>query len=125
MKSLSWAAIAVVLPMLVVAGGAAQTPTPAAPAENLAFDVVSVKPNTLGPGTPTIMSIQPGGRYTASNVPVTFMITNAYRLQGFQLIGAPGWAASEHFDISAKAPEGVNLQQPPNPDPKAPPVRSS
>jgi uncharacterized protein (TIGR03435 family) len=96
----------------------AQSP---APPDELKFDVVSVKPDTLGPTGPTMFQIQPGGRFTATNVAVTMLINQAYRIQSFQLTGAPSWASTERFDISAKAPDGVNLQTAPSPDPKAPP----
>lgn len=83
------------------------------PAADLQFDVVSVKPDTQGVGGPTMLGIQPGGRFNATNIPLTVLITRAYLIQPFQLIGAPSWASSERFDISAKAPAGVDLTPPP------------
>ena len=67
------------------------------------FEVVSVKPNSGGPG-PTMMRIQAGGRFTATNVTVRNLITNAYRMQPFQIVGGPSWLTSDHFDVIAKAP---------------------
>ncbi|HEX4347017.1 MAG TPA: TIGR03435 family protein [Vicinamibacterales bacterium] len=99
----------------VVVHALAQTPAPSA---NLAFDVVSVKANPQGPGGPVFTRIQPGGRLDATNVPLSMLITQAYRIQPFQLIGAPAWVASDRFDISAKAPQGVELSPTP---PGAPP----
>jgi uncharacterized protein (TIGR03435 family) len=79
----------------------AQTPT-AAPQ----FEVASVKANKSGPG-PQRIGIQPGGRFTATNIPVRDLISIAYGqpqpLANFQIIGGPGWIASDRFDISAKA----------------------
>jgi uncharacterized protein (TIGR03435 family) len=79
------------------------------------FEVASVKPNKSGdPG----MSIttQPGGRYIATNVPVGMLIRNAYQLQESQLVGLPDWAASERFDIAAKAEQDIApTNQKPNP----------
>jgi uncharacterized protein (TIGR03435 family) len=43
-----------------------------------------------------------GGRLTLTNFPLDRVIRWAYRLQGFQLVGA-GWTSSERFDIVAKA----------------------
>jgi len=66
------------------------------------FEVASVKPNTSGDGR-VMIGMQPGGRYTATNVPLRLLIRNAYQLQDFQLVEAPGWIGSERFDIVAKA----------------------
>jgi uncharacterized protein (TIGR03435 family) len=71
-------------------------------AQSYAFEAASVKPaspdNPPGQG----LSRAPGGRFTAVNVPVRFLILYAYQLQGHQLIGAPDWTANERFDIVAK-----------------------
>jgi uncharacterized protein (TIGR03435 family) len=67
-----------------------------------AFEVASVKPNKSGdPNGST--NFQPGGRYTARNMAVRALIREAYRLQGFQIVGGPDWVASDRFDIQAKA----------------------
>src|SRR6476469_2808225 len=83
------------------AGVAAQAPA-AAPQ----FEVASVKPNKSG-GGPMRIGFQPGGRFTATNVPVRDLISMAYGqpqpLPSFQIIGGPGWMASDRFDIVAKA----------------------
>src|SRR5262245_33081242 len=65
------------------------------------FEVASVRPNTSADGKISI-GVQPGGRFNAVNVPLRFLIRNAYRLQDFQIIGAD-WTANEHYDIIAKA----------------------
>jgi uncharacterized protein (TIGR03435 family) len=82
----------------VAAHVAAQESSP----ENLKFEVASVRPNTSGSSSISIQN-QPGGRYTATNVPLRLLIRNAYRIQDSQLSGAPDWVASERFDIVAKA----------------------
>jgi uncharacterized protein (TIGR03435 family) len=79
-----------------VAGVLAQTP--ASPV----FEVASVKPNRSGDGR-TMMQVQPGGRYVATNITVRLLIRNAYQLQDFQISGGPSWLGSDHFDITAKA----------------------
>jgi uncharacterized protein (TIGR03435 family) len=66
------------------------------------FEVASVKPNKSGDGR-MMLGIQPGGRFTATNVPLRTLIRNAYQLQDFQIVGGPGWIASDRFDILAKA----------------------
>lgn len=66
------------------------------------FEVASVKPNKSGDGR-VMIGVQPGGRFTATNVPLRLLIRNAYQLQDFQIIGAPDWLSSDRFDIAAKA----------------------
>lgn len=86
---------------------AAQSPLGAA------FEVASVKPgnpDATGPlgamGSPTIPPTIPppvGGRFTASNVPLRFLVGIAYDLNDFQIVGGPDWQMSRRFDIQAKA----------------------
>ncbi|MBI4266640.1 MAG: TIGR03435 family protein [Acidobacteria bacterium] len=91
--------------------GAPPAPAPgAAPLGPMAFEVASVKPNNSGAGNMQI-GIQPGGRFTVTNVPLRQLIVFAYLLQNFQLVGAPDWTRDERFDILAKA-EG-NIQPTP------------
>jgi uncharacterized protein (TIGR03435 family) len=98
---------------LALAGAAFQQPshaqspaaaaTPAGPADPAQkFEVASVKRNVGGEPFVRI-GIQPGGRYTAVNVPLRQLITMAYQLQGFQLVGGPDWINTDRFDITAKA----------------------
>lgn len=84
----------------VVLGGA--RPQAPAPGTALAFEVASVKPNTSGDGR-GMLGMQPGGRFTATNVALRMLIREAYQLQDFQLIGGPGWIASDRFDFVANA----------------------
>ena len=77
------------------------------------FEVASVRPNTADDVRSTV-DVQPGGRFTAFNVRLRNLIINAYRLQGSQLVGAPGWISSERFDIVAKG-EG-DIRGPVSPD---------
>ena len=71
-------------------------------AQSYVFEAASVKPaspdNPPGQG----LSRAPGGRFTAVNVPVRFLILYAYQLQAHQLIDVPDWTANERFDIVAK-----------------------
>src|SRR3979490_1344093 len=78
----------------------AQSATPAIASR--AFEVASVKPNKSGDGR-IFFQMQPGGRFTATNVPVRELIRRAYGIQNFQLVGGPDWIGSERFDIVAKA----------------------
>jgi uncharacterized protein (TIGR03435 family) len=65
------------------------------------FEAASIKRNKSGDGRMQLGG--PPGRFTATNVPVRNLIQNAYRLQPFQLVGAPGWIGTDRFDIVAKA----------------------
>jgi bla regulator protein blaR1 len=92
---------------IVVFGVATSGPMAAqAPGVQPQFEVASVKPNKSGAG-PMRIGFQPGGRFTATNVPVRDLISIAYGqpqpLPNFQIIGGPGWIVSDRFDIVAKA----------------------
>src|SRR5688572_15013389 len=57
-----------------------------------AFEVASVKRNNTGaPGGSFVM---PPGRFTATNIPLKVLITNAYQLSFFQVGGGPDWVTS-------------------------------
>ena len=80
-------------------GAVAQTPQPAPQ-----VDVVSVKPNASNtPPYPSI-NVQQGGRLTATNVSVRYLLMDAYDITlPYELEGNPGWLDTERFDILAKA----------------------
>jgi uncharacterized protein (TIGR03435 family) len=86
MKYLALVPIAIVL---------AQPPQPQ-------FEVASIKPNKSGDGR-VMIGVQPGGRFTATNVPLKFLIRQAYQLQDFQIVGGPDWITSDRFDVIAKS----------------------
>ena len=69
-----------------------------------AFDVASVKLNKSGEMR-TRFSLPPG-RFTATNASVRDVVRMAYGLADFQVIGLPGWAAEDRFDIEATTPLG-------------------
>jgi uncharacterized protein (TIGR03435 family) len=65
-----------------------------------AFDVVSVKPNRSG----ELMirtDTEPGGRFIAVNTPLRTLLQLAYGVEDYEIIGAPDWAATQHFDVTA------------------------
>jgi uncharacterized protein (TIGR03435 family) len=72
-----------------------------------AFDIVSIKPDKDGHGLNT--GAQPGGRYAARNVPVQFLVTEAFGIKDFQIAGAPKWLNVDRYDIIAKAPSPNEL----------------
>src|SRR5688572_18074601 len=86
--------------------------SPAAPSPgavgvaSLTFEVASVKPNKSGDQR-TMIQMPPTGRYTATNIPLRFLLRQAYEVQDFQIVGGPNWLASDRFDIVAKPPDGM------------------
>lgn len=74
-----------------------------ASAQSFSFEAASVKP--ARPDNPQGfqgVSRPPGGRFTAANAPLRFLIVYAYQLQAYQLIGVPEWIADERYDIVAR-----------------------
>jgi uncharacterized protein (TIGR03435 family) len=80
---------------------AAQTPS---------FEVASVKPSTEAAGKISVAR-DPGGGFTARNIQLENLILLSYHIQRYQLKGEPGWARSERFDVTAKAPAGISPDQ--------------
>ena len=70
-----------------------------------AFEVTSVKLNTsglnIGPGARSV-GFQPGGRFTMTDGTVMVLIRSAYP-DSSEVIGAPAWVSSDHYDVQAKA----------------------
>jgi uncharacterized protein (TIGR03435 family) len=81
-----------------------------------AFEVASVK--SAVPGT-TGGRIQflPGGRFTATNVPLNYLIQQLYQVRDFQIVGAPNWMAiiadgyNARYEIQAKGDESATEAQ--------------
>jgi uncharacterized protein (TIGR03435 family) len=65
------------------------------------FEVATVKANRSGESNGGLQR-QPGGRMTATNMPLRPMIAYAYQLAGYQLVGGPGWIDSARYDVVAK-----------------------
>jgi uncharacterized protein (TIGR03435 family) len=79
--------------------GSIPAPDPNVP---LYFEAASVKPSD--PGNPPGQGIrrQPGGRFNTFNSPVRTLITFAYQIQNYQLVGGPDWISNERYDVVAK-----------------------
>ena len=71
------------------------------------FDVASVKLHNPGERRFSLPQFLPGGRFTATGLPLHFVIAFAYNVpvQGTQLSGGPDWIRSPQgtYDIEAKA----------------------
>jgi uncharacterized protein (TIGR03435 family) len=87
---------------IAITAPAQQTPAPA-PTRPPTFDVISVKPNHSDFHGITLNYTPDGLR--ATNIPIFFLIKEAFALNDDQLIGIPGWVHSEKYDIDAKVAE--------------------
>jgi len=68
------------------------------------FEVASVKPQAPGD---TRGSIAPSpGAFIAYGIPLKILIEIAYHVKDYQISGGPDWIETDHYDVSAKAPEG-------------------
>lgn len=66
-----------------------------------AFEVASIRENTSLDAGGT-MRLMPEGGMRAVHIPARSLITIAYQLQPFQLVGEPEWARTTYYDIEAK-----------------------
>jgi|SRR5579863_981339 len=97
------AASAIVLATLQLAGSLA--PRWIAFAQQpLAFEVTSIKPNTI---VSEIVKLGPpvGGRFTATNVSLKMLVMRAWKVKNFEISGGPRWIDSDRYDVAASAPE--------------------
>ncbi len=81
------------------------------PASHLKFEVASVKPSAPGlrPGGTFIL---PGGeRYNGADVPLWFLIQDAWRLHRDQITGGPDWFTTDRFEVEAKAEKPSSLEE--------------
>jgi uncharacterized protein (TIGR03435 family) len=91
----------VVVTLCLAAGAAAIAAQAPEPAAKVSFEAASVKPNASGERNTSVRRL-PGGRFTATNVPVALLVRMAYQLQPFQIQGAPPWFGTDRFDVVAR-----------------------
>ncbi len=70
------------------------------------FEVASIKPNTSAEMGMSVMN-QPGGRFVANGITLRLLMSFAYRVRDYQIIGGPDWIASNRWNIEARAEEGT------------------
>src|SRR5215472_16303958 len=95
--------------ILVAAGTAmsqAQSPVSLPPR----FDVASVKPNS-GVERSVQIDFPSPGRFYAQNVWLRFLIQTAWNVKNYQVVSGPGWAASDRYDVDAKADPSTSREQ--------------
>jgi len=84
---------------------------PVATAARPEFEVASIKPNTSA-STTMKFPFPSGGRFNGTNVTLKTLISFAYKVQGFEVSGGPGWIGSDRYDVTAKAAESnIGLEQ--------------
>jgi uncharacterized protein (TIGR03435 family) len=96
----------------IVVGGiviALRAQAPATDTTLPAFEVASVKPNKSVSSNESVMPA-PGGRFVATNATLRNLITMAYDIQWFRLVGGSS-RLTDRFDIVAKMPEHVDHGQ--------------
>ena len=76
----------------------AQTPAPPADAK---FEVASIRRNKDG-GPVAGLQRFPGGRFEATNIQLAALISFAYQLQPFELVGGPPWLMDDRWNIVAR-----------------------
>ena len=67
-----------------------------------AFEVASVKPHKPGDAGGSY-GPRPGGAVVVRNYSLRTIIVNRWRLQNYQLVGAPAWVNTDRFDIDARS----------------------
>jgi uncharacterized protein (TIGR03435 family) len=75
-----------------------------------AFDVTSIRRNT-SPDSSRSFRIEPGGTIRATNVTVRHLMWQAYGVNDFQIVGGPGWMATERYDIIARAGDNATPER--------------
>lgn len=78
----------------------------------MSFEVVSIKPHAPdnGPRTAVGMGAADPSRWSAINVTAKNLITEAYLVRSFQVLGGPTWIDSERFDVDAKVDDATAAQ---------------
>src|SRR5438309_1921083 len=93
---------------------ASQTP----PAQKPSFEVASVKPSEPNQRGATIQKLL-GGWFVARGVSLCLLMTYAYGVRTFQVLGGPGWIGTDRWEIEARAEEGSTVSRPYLDDPNA------
>ena len=98
-ESVLWCLATVIMAMPTAAQVVA-TPQTANPSAHLpAYDVASIKPGKSGNGSTLLYRLD---GFTATGLPLKFLIKEAYGIEEDQISGAPNWVNSETYDIEAK-----------------------
>jgi uncharacterized protein (TIGR03435 family) len=72
------------------------------------FEVVSVKPNDSVGQAGIISGPNRPGEYLFINIPLATIITTAFNLRDYDIVGLPAWTRTAKYDVIGKYPEGAN-----------------
>ena len=84
------------------------------------FDVATIKP--FNPPGIAGLFVYPGGRVGAGHLNLRLLLMFACDVQKFQVVGGPGWADSDYFNIEAKPPDSSPSARSNPASPKFPPT---
>ncbi len=74
------------------------------------FDAASVKRNSGAPQSPANFRTFPG-RLAGVNVGLKLLISDAYGVEGFQILDTPSWADLDRYDVEGKTASAVTGKQ--------------
>lgn len=97
----------------------AVAPTARAQSSRPQFEVASIKPTDPGNHRVAIVG-QPGGRLIVTGARLNALISFAYAVRDFQILGGPNWMTTDRWDIDARAEEGTVGPPVGPPDPNRP-----
>jgi len=92
--------MALLVALVFSASGFGQSAAPAS-----AFDAASIRLSTPDDVRGSTFEFPPGG-VRITNGTLMAIIESAFEVRDFQILGAPGWADSDHFNIVARSAEG-------------------
>jgi uncharacterized protein (TIGR03435 family) len=73
------------------------------PVAPLAFDVATIKPTAPSTGGHTDINYPSGGHFSAFNISLLALMQWTYGIPERQILDAPSWLSSTHYDIEAKS----------------------
>ena len=79
-------------------------------AETPKYEVASIKPNTNN-NFRFAFRIEPDGTLAATGITLKRLMMTAYNVQGFRIVGGPGWVASRRWDMQAKPNRAASPDQ--------------
>ena len=111
MIRLVFAAIAAAGYAGICAGQNRETAVPNADGPLPSFEAAAVKTTAPGNMGDAQWSKPGGSMFNATNMSLNLLIALAYGVDATQIKGAPAWFGSRHFDIRARAENGISLSR--------------
>jgi len=89
----------------------AQAQVPAPAPERLSFEVATIRLTKPGQTSGYTKALPGGQEYQTRNMPLRNVMSLMYKIPERQILNAPDWFGSEHYDVDAKADKSYNLDQ--------------